>query len=155
MVGKYTLMKKPDFSKHGPHVTAMMTTEGWTDDDISDERKPVVNPSKILHTVSKQMEELFRFENVSGDYELDSIDVDRLAVVFVMRGNERTCHDRADDLVEWRYGDNISVKRKVDGHDDEATKHVYTVRSPLAKMVEVLENDEAPIQLEVTDDLLD
>lgn len=149
MSGKYTLMKKPDFSKHGPHVSMMMANEGWTDADISDERKPVINPSKLLHTIAYRIEDLFCKERLQGKFTLNEVDVERQAIVFVLTGDERKCHDRADELVEREFGpENISIKRRSNG------KHVYLVRRSLVKMNELSKDDE-PLTLEVTDDLLD
>ena len=157
-------MKKPDFSKHGPHVAMMMANEGWTDADISDERKPVINPSKILHTIANKIEDLFDKEqskgNLKGKFTLDEVDVDKQEIVFLLKGNEYQCHDRADHLVEREFGpENISITRRFGGKKDAATsvptvKHIYAPRRSLVKMIEVPKDDE-PLMLEVTDDLLD
>lgn len=140
-------MKKPDFSKHGPHVTAMMTTEGWTDDDISDDRKPIVNMAKKLYDIGKRIEDALYKEKVPGKYRMEQVDTKRQRIEFLMRGTEAGTHAAADSIVEDLFGpENIHCKVFPIDHEEDmgkvySAKHVYTVGRFLVKMKELPEDD--------------
>ena len=150
---------KNDFTKHGPHVAAMMAMEGWRDEDISADRKPVINMAKKLYDIGKRIEDTLHKEKVPGKYRMEQVDTKRQKIEFFMRGTEAGTHAAADALVEDMFGpENIHCKVFPIDHEEDmgkvySAKHVYTVGRFLVKMNE-LPGDDVD-ELEVLDEDFD
>ena len=149
-------MKKPDFRNHGPHVAMMMANEGWTDADISVDRKPIINMVKKLYDIGKRIEDTLHKEKVPGKYRMEQVDTKRQRIEFFMRGTESGTHAAADALVEELFGpENIHCKVFPIDHEEDmgkvySAKHVYTVGRFLVKMKELPED--GADELEVLED---
>ena len=150
---------KTDFTKHGPHVAAMMAMEGWRDEDISADRKPIVNMAKKLYDIGKRIEDALNKEKVPGKYRMEQVDAKRQRIEFLMRGTEAGTHAAADAIVEDMFGpENIHCKVFPIDHEEDmgkvySAKHVYTVGRFLVKMNKLPEDDVD--ELEVLDEDFD